>query len=362
MVFDFVDGAAEAETTARANRRALDSVAVVPDPLRDVTRRTTSVEIFGRTSRMPIIIGPTGMNSAYWPRGDIALARAAAKFGIPFVMSWGANVSMTEIREESAARQWFQINLPRGQELWKPILESVMSAGFEALEVTVDTPVPGRRLRDLHNELDLPMRWTMSKVAQMVRRPRWTYQMARQGTPEPVNVKAAYAIAARHVNGSELTSKMSNAAPTWEDLKRVRDIWRSPLIVKGLTNPREVGAAIDAGCDGIVVSNHGGRQLDGAVSTVAMLPEFAREARGRIALLIDSGFRCGTDVLKALALGATAVQIGRATVYGLAAGGQLGVERALEILHEELDTAMALSGVTSVAQARALETRNTAWN
>jgi (S)-mandelate dehydrogenase len=357
MVFDFVDGAAEAEETARANRSALDDVGIVPDPLRDVTERSTSVELFGRRSRMPIIIGPTGMNAAYWPRGDIALARAAAEFDIPFVMSWGANASMAEIREDRAAQHWFQINLPRGQELWKPILESVKSAGFEALEVTVDTPVPGRRLRDLHNQLALPMRWTPSKMAQLVRHPRWAYHMARQGTPEPANVKAAYTIAALHVSTSDLVSKLRNAAPTWDDLRHARDVWRGPLVIKGLTNPRDVSAAIDAGYDGIVVSNHGGRQLDGAVSTIAMLPEFVKEARGRIALLIDGGFRSGTDVLKALALGAAAVQIGRATVYGLAAGGQLGVERALEILLAQLDTAMALSGVTTIAQARALETR-----
>ena len=357
MVFDYVDGAAQSECTALANRQGLDQVALLPAPLRDVSQRTSEVTLFGRSSRLPIIIGPTGFNGALWPRGDIELARAAEAMGIPFVMSYGANVSMAELRSASGARQWFQLYVPRESQRCMELVKSVAEAGFEALQITVDTAIPGRRLRDVRNGFGLPLRWTPGKLAQVLARPGWALRMARHGMPTPVIIRDAFTGEAHHATPSALMAKQVNPAVTWETLKRVRDLWAGPLIVKGLCNPREVSAAIATGIDGIVISNHGGRQLDGEVSTIAMLPEFVAAAQGRLTLLIDSGFRSGTDVLKALALGATAVQIGRATLYGLAAAGQAGAERALSILATELDLGMGLCNVTNLAEAGVLETR-----
>jgi len=359
MLFDYIDGAALTESTARANRQDLDAVALVPSPLSDVSQRDCSVTLFGRKSSMPLIIGPTGFNSMVWPRGDIALARAASASGIPFVMSNGANASMAELRADADAdaRHWFQIYLPMDRDRWTPLIESARSAGFEALEVTVDTAVPGRRLRDLHNGYGLPMQWTLGKVGQMVARPRWLLGMVRQGMPKPVIMEDAFDGGARNATMSELMAKQINPSVTWEDLKRLRDLWRGPLIVKGLIDPTQIETAVSAGYDGVLLSNHGGRQLDGSVSTIAMLPECAQAANGRITLLIDSGFRTGTDILRALALGASAVQVGRATLFGLAAGGEGGVARALEILRLELDVGMALAGTARLDPLPAIQTR-----
>ncbi len=357
MVFDYIDGAAQTESTARANRRDLDAVALLPSPLSDVSQRDSSVTLFGRKASMPLIIGPTGFNSMCWPRGDLALARAASSAGVPFVMSNGANVSMDELHKDVGGRHWFQIYLPMDRDRWTPLIASAQSAGFEALEVTIDTAVPGRRLRDLHNGYGLPMRWTPGKIGQMVLRPRWLLGMARHGMPKPVIMEDAFDSGGRNATMSELMAKQVNPSVTWEDLKRLRDLWHGPLIVKGLIDPAQIETAVSAGYDGVLLSNHGGRQLDGSVSTIAMLPECAEAANGRITLLIDSGFRSGADILRALALGASAVQVGRATLFGLAAGGEAGVSRALEIMRLELDVAMALLGTARLDPLPAIQTR-----
>lgn len=357
MVFDFIDGGAQTESTVQANRRDLDAVRFVPAPLADVSRRDLSITLFGRTMAMPIIIGPTGFNAMFYPEGDLALARAASAADIPFVMSNGANVSMAALRADAAARHWFQIYLPMDRERWAPLVARASEAGFEALEVTIDTALPGRRLRDLRNGYGLPMRWTPGKMVQMAMHPRWLLGMARQGMPKPVIMEDAFGDGARNSTMSELMAKQINPSVTWEDLKRLRDLWKGRLIVKGLIDPAQVETAIAAGYDAILLSNHGGRQLDGSVSTIAMLPECAAAAGGRIPLLIDSGFRSGTDILRALALGASAVQIGRATLFGLSAGGQAGVARALDILRTELDLAMALVGTAALDDPSRIRTR-----
>jgi len=355
MVFDYVDGAAQSENTARLNRDALEALKILPGTLCDVSARSSVTNLFGRPMSLPLIVGPTGFNSVFWPRGDVALARAASKFGIPFVMSWGANVSLADIRADAPARHWFQFNPPLARERWGQILASVGDAGFEAVEITVDAPVPGRRVRDLRNEFGLPLRWTLGKVAQVAAHPRWGLRALRHGMPKPVVIEDAFADGTRNRTMSDLASKLINPSVTWDDLKNLRDLWRGPLIVKGLSNPHDVERSATFGFDAVVVSNHGGRQLDASVSTIEVLPACVAAAQGRIPVLIDSGFRSGTDVFKALTLGAAAVQIGRAALYGLAAGGQLGVERALSILAAELDVTMALTGVTSITQSRVIE-------
>lgn len=357
MVFDFIDGAAQTESTASANRHDLDAVQFLPSPMADVSARDTGITLFGRRMAMPLIIGPTGFNAMFWPAGDLALARAASRADIPFVMSNGANVSMAQLRADAAARHWFQLYLPMDRDRWAPIVHQAGEAEFEALEVTIDTALPGRRLRDLRNGYGLPMRWTPGKILQMVGRPRWLMGMARQGMPKPVIMEGAFSDGARNATMSQLMSKQINPSVTWEDLKRLRDIWKGKLIVKGLIDPAQIETAVGAGYDGVLLSNHGGRQLDGSVSAIAMLPECAAASGGRIPLLIDSGFRSGTDILRALALGASAVQVGRATLFGLAAGGEAGVAHALSILRTELDIAMALTGIADLRDPTTIKTR-----
>jgi (S)-mandelate dehydrogenase len=362
MIFDYLDGASGIESTARANRTALEQVRLVPSAPIDVANRTMRTRLFGRPAGMPVVIGPTGFNGMLWPQGDLALARAAARFDIPFVMSTGANVTMEALRRIGEGRHWFQIYLPLERQRWARLIEEARQRDFEVLEVTVDTPIAGRRLRDLRNEFGLPFNWSVAKTLACMAHPRWALRLLREGIPRPAVMEAAFVEDGAAPGAALVMQNQLNPSLCWDDLKRLRELWPRKLVVKGLTDPRQAAQALATGYDGIVVSNHGGRQLDGAVATIEMLPEFVREVGGRMTILIDGGFRSGTDILKALALGATAVQLGRATLYGLAAGGQAGVARALTILAKELDVGMALCGTPTPAQATQVLTRQTAVN
>lgn len=351
MVFDFIDGAAQTESTAHANRTALDRYRLLPTAPVDVAHRTAAVTLFGETLSMPVIIGPTGYAGAFWPKGDVALARAAGRAGIPFVVSNGANASLAEIANAAEGRVWLQHYLPVERARTLNLLADARAVGVEALEVTVDTAVPGRRGRDLTNGFTIPFSWSLDKVLDILIHPGWLLRALPHGAPRPglmdIDVESS-----RWETISDFMATQINPSVTWDDLKWLRDRWSGPLIVKGSLDPQQVAHALSAGFDGVIVSNHGGRQLDGAVATIDVLGEFVAAAEGKIPILIDSGFRSGTDVLRAMALGAGAVQIGRAALYGLAAGGEAGVERALSILHTELDIAMALTGLTRFSGAR----------
>jgi (S)-mandelate dehydrogenase len=356
MLFDYIDGAAQTESTAARNRAALDAVRLLGSAPADVGKRSTQIDLFGKRLAAPLIIGPTGYNAAFWPAGDILLARAAERRGVPFVMSNGANVTMEELGARVGGFRWMQLYLPVDRERWPPMVEAARVNGFDAIEITVDTAIPGRRGRDLRNDFGMPLRWTAAKLLDFSRHPAWAFRMFRGGMPKPAIMASAFKDGETYLTPSDLMKRQVNPTVTWDDIKRIRDLWDKPLIVKGLTDPRQGARAVDIGLDGIVISNHGGRQLDGAAATMDVLPEFVSEVGGKMALLIDSGFRSGTDILKALALGATAVQIGRATLYGLAAAGEAGVDRALDILVEELDIAMALCGISALSDATAMLT------
>lgn len=346
MVFDFLDGAAGGEATARDNRAAFEHWRLLPKALVDVSQRSLAVDLFGAPAAMPLIIGPTGLAAAYWPEGDCALARAAARHGIPFVMANGASAGMDEVARASTGRRWFQLYLPPQREAALPWLQMAEQQGFEALELTVDTAVPGRRLRDLRHGFALPFRWTPRKLLDVARKPRWALRMLRHGVPRArLSAGAAPPRAARSV--SETMSARLSATLSWDDLAWLRDRWRRPLIVKGLSDAAQAAPLRRLGVDGVVVSNHGGRQLDGGLATLDALPAFVAELGGHMPILIDGGFRSGADIVKALALGATAVQLGRATLYALATAGEAGVDHALALLRQELDTTLALCGARS---------------
>jgi (S)-mandelate dehydrogenase len=349
MVFDYADGGAQSESTMRENRAVFDRHRLLSLAPVDVHQRSAAITLFGATFKMPVIIGPTGYAGAFWPKGDLALARAAAKAGIPFVVSNGANSSLEDIAASSEGQKWLQVYIAHDREQTLALVRSAKAIGFRTLEVTVDTALPGRRLRDIRNGFSIPYRWNVRRVVDVLRHPGWMLRALPHGAPRPglMNLEKGKSWA----TVSDYVRSQINPSVDWGHLKWLRDHWDGQLIVKGLLDPERVPQVLAAGYDGIVISNHGGRQLDGAMSTLEMLPEFVAAAGGRIPVLVDSGFRTGTDILKALALGATAVQVGRATLYGLSAGGEAGVDRALEILRIELDLAMALTGLPRLADA-----------
>jgi (S)-mandelate dehydrogenase len=346
MVFEFVDGGAYREDTLRHNRDALDRVRLLASAPIDVAARSLRTTLFGKTYAMPLIIGPTGLASAVWPAGDVALARAAGKAGIPFVMSTAATCTLEQVAEATETK-WIQLYIFKDRSFSQRIMDKADALGFDALQITVDSAAVGRRLRDVRNGFSLPFNWTPAKVLSLLRHPAWTLRMARAGSPQ-LKVMAAELGLEKTETISQLMQSQLDPSVSWDDIARFRDRWKKPLIIKGILDPQHVKRAVEIGVDGLVISNHGGRQLDGAASTIDVLPEFVSEAAGRLSLLIDSGFRSGTDIGRALALGASSVQVGRATLYALAAGGEDAVAHALAVFKQELDVVQALTGARRV--------------
>ncbi|NKJ36583.1 alpha-hydroxy acid oxidase [Rhizobium sp. SG570] len=348
MVFDFFDGGAGSELTLLENRAALDRIRLVGSAPVDVSLRSAAITLFGKPLAMPVIIGPTGLAGAAWPAGDQALARAAGRAGIPFVMSSAASATMEAVAAASEGRKWFQLYLFRDRDVSLRLLKHAEALGFEAVEITVDNAIPGRRLRDARNGFSLPFHWTPRKLLSLLAHPAWALRMARAGAPR-LEVMAAEFDLKSAGTIAEVMEQQLDPSVSWDDIAFIRDRWKGPLILKGLLNPQQGIRAAELGLDGIVVSNHGGRQLDGAVASIDILPEFVSAVGRKLAILVDSGFRSGTDVAKALALGATAVQIGRATLYALATGGEEAVFQALGIIAAELDVAQAMTGAPAIA-------------
>ncbi|WP_141340664.1 alpha-hydroxy acid oxidase [Bradyrhizobium sp. USDA 3458] len=347
MIFDFYDGGADGENTLAGNRAALDAKRLLGSAPIDVGRRSQEVKLFGKSFAMPLIIGPTGLAAAAWPDGDIALARAAGRAGIPFVMSTAGTCTQDDVASAGDGSKWMQLYIFKDRAFSARIVDKAEALGFEAIEVTVDNAVAGKRLRDERNGFSLPFRWTPAKLAGLLVHPGWSMRMARAGAPqlkvmgEGLGLEKTDTIAA-------LMQSQFDASISWDDIARLRDRWKKPLIVKGLLDPSHVSKALSVGVDGLVISNHGGRQLDGAVASIDVLPDFVAAAGGRLTLLIDSGFRTGSDIARALALGADAVQVGRATLHALAVGGEETVFHALGLLKAELDVAQALMGVARI--------------
>jgi (S)-mandelate dehydrogenase len=362
MVFDYIDGAAGDEGTARRNRSAIERLLLQPDILVDLSVRDTGTMLFGQRIALPIVIGPTGMNGAYWAEGDLCLARAAKAADIPFVMSTAATVTLSGLTKAAGPLRWFQLYMLRDRGLAQALLEHVHQAGFDVLQLTVDTALTGRRNRDIRNGFTLPFRWSPAKLLDTARHPRWAWQMLRSGSP---TLKFFTEMVGQPPSGPTITEVMQrqiNDAFTWRDLEWLRGVWPGKLVLKGVCDAAHVHRACANGIDGVVVSNHGGRQLDGASSTIEQLPAVVDAAAGRLVVLVDSGFRSGTDIAKAIALGADAVQLGRSTLYGLAAGGEAGVRHALRILGDEFDRSMGLCGATSVAGLRGRISTQTAFS
>lgn len=351
VMFDYVDGGAFEEATLNANRTDLQRLALKQKVLRDVSALDTSTTLFGQKMEMPLILAPIGFAGMMARRAEAQAARAAEKAGIPFTLSTVGICPIEEVRRATAKPFWFQLYMMRDRGVVREIIARAAAANCGALVFTVDLPVLGTRYRDIRNGFGVQLSSTskLRMAWNFARHPAWIYDVGVKGRPLTFGnlngvVKDATSLGALLA----WTTRALDPSVTWKDLEWVRGLWKGPLIIKGVLDADDAREAVASGAEGIVVSNHGGRQLDAARSSIAVLPSIAEAVGSKITVLMDGGIRSGQDVTRALALGAKACMIGRAWVYGVAARGEAGVTGVLETIKRELRTSMALIGKTRV--------------
>jgi (S)-mandelate dehydrogenase len=347
-IYDFFDGAAEDELALGRNRQAWQAITLAPKVLVDVQKVAVATEIVSGQSALPLVIAPTGGVGFGRHGGDIAIAKAASAMGIPYTLSTSATASIEQIAECAPGRLWFQAYILRDKVLLAELIERAKVAGYEGLMITVDLPVGGKRERDLDNQLSFPIKFTPKNLLGFASKPFWAWRMLQRGTPQMENLKALDRPAEVEKKSVSSVGRHYDSSFNWDDLQKLRDAWPRKLIIKGVMRPEDADRLVTLGADALVVSNHGGRQLDCAPATCDALPAIVAAANGRIPVLVDGGIRRGVDIVKARALGAQAVLVGRATLFGALAAGEPGAVRALEILRDELIRSMQLCGVTSV--------------
>ena len=351
-VFEFMDRGTEDEVSLRNNRAVFDRMRFRTRTFVDVSKRNQDTTIFGVRHKMPLVIAPTGTAGLLWYEGELALARAARAAGIPFTLATGSMTAMERVADEAGGDLWFQLYLWPDRSFSHELVERAKAAGYKALFVTVDGVSAGNREYNIRNGFTIPFTFSTRNVVDMVTHPRWLLgvmlrYLVTTGMPMYANYPAA--AKAKLTAGPIGRSSLRTDAINWGDLDALRKIWPHKLIVKGILDAQDAATAVDHGAEGICVSNHGGRNLDGVVSPIEVLPEIVDAVGKRATVFADSGFRRGTDVVKALALGAHAVMIGRSTLYGVAAGGEAGAARALEIYREEISRVLALLGCCGIA-------------
>jgi L-lactate dehydrogenase (cytochrome) len=351
LMFDYVDGGAFEEATLAANRRDLQGIALKQKVMRDVSTLDTSMSLFGQDLSLPIVLAPVGFAGMMARRAEVQAARAAEKAGVPFTLSTVGICPIEEVRRATRQPFWFQLYMMRDRGVVKEIISRAQDAGCGALVFTVDLPVLGTRYRDIRNGMgvQLPLVSRLRMAANFLSKPGWLVDVALRGRPLTFG-NLAGVVKDAHSLGALLqwTTTALDPSVTWKDLEWVRSVWKGPLILKGVLDPDDAREAVATGADGIVVSNHGGRQLDAARSTISVLPHIADAVGDRTTVLMDGGIRSGQDVTRALALGARACLVGRAWVYGAAAQGEAGVTAVLETMKRELRTSMALVGASRV--------------
>jgi L-lactate dehydrogenase (cytochrome) len=344
-VFDYTDGAAGAEISLRRSREAFERVEFRPSVLRDVSVVDTTTTILGAPSSLPLVFAPTGFTRLMHTEGEPAVARVAERVGIPYGLSTMGTTSVEALAAAApGARKWFQLYLWRDREASAGVVERAKAAGYEALVLTVDTPVAGPRLRDVRNGFSIPPALTLRTVANAAVHPRWWVDLL---TTPPLEFAS---LSSWGGTVAELVDRVFEPAATLEDVGGLREAWPGKLVVKGVQNDDDARAVVDAGADAVVVSNHGGRQLDRAPTPLEQLPSVVRAVGERAEVYVDGGILDGADVVAAVAMGARACLVGRAYLYGLMAGGERGVQRAADILAVEITRTLQLLGVASVAE------------
>ncbi len=351
-IFDFIDGGAEDEDTVRQNESAFQAWDVLPQPLNGAAQRDISTSLFGQPLRSPLLIGPTGLAGLFWPQGEIASAKAAAAQGTVYCLSHGSVCTMEQLAQSHEGLKWMQVFIYKDRAFTRELATRAQDSGYDALVLTIDNQMIGKRERDLVNGFTIPPRFDLAQMLAFAQKPAWWWSMRHElakitfgnyvqsNTPESVA-----ALAARM--GALLDPGMS-----WQDVDMLRDHWKGRLILKGVLHPQEASEALQHGIDAIIVSNHGGRQLNGAMASVRALPAIVQAVNGAVPVLLDGGVRRGSDVFKALALGATAVLLGRPHLWGLSVAGQEGVEWVLDLLNVELDRVMGLAGAKDLQAIR----------
>lgn len=350
-VFDFSDGGAEDEQTLRRNQAAFGDYDLVPEPLRGAAERDLSTELFGRRLSMPVMVGPTGLAGLFWPDGERCAMRAAAAAGTAYCLSHGSVCTLEQLAEAAGpANRWMQVFIYRDRGFTRELAERAAAARYDALVLTIDNQLMGNRERDIRNGFVIPPRLGIAEMAAMAYKWRWLWRMKGELPRLTMGnyVKPGDSTGIREIAG-QLGARL-DPGMSWKDVDALRAIWRGPLVLKGVLSPAEAREAAERGVDGVIVSNHGGRQLDGAIASLDALPRIVEAVGGRIPVLLDGGVRRGADVVKALALGAAACLIARPQLWGLAMGGEAGVAHVLEIFRREIDRTMGLCGVTRVAE------------
>ena len=350
FLFHYLDGGAGAEQTLRANVDDLQTVKLRQRVLRGAEQLDLGVDLFGERYGLPIALAPIGLAGMYARRGEVQAVRAACRANIPFIQSTVSVCPLAEVAAQASHPIWFQLYVLKDRAFMRDVMRRAWELGARRLVFTVDMPVPGARYRDAHSGMSGPY-GPLRRVLQAMRHPRWAFDVGVFGRPHDLGNISAYR---GHATGlaDYIGWLGANFDPeiAWRDLQWIRDEWKGQMIIKGILDADDARDALAFGADGLVVSNHGGRQLDGAMSTAQALPAIAEAVKGRMTILADGGVRTGTDVFRMLALGADSVLIGRAFVYALATGGQAGVEKLLAIMEKDLRTNMVLTGVKSVAE------------
>jgi (S)-mandelate dehydrogenase len=351
FALEYLEAGAEDEATMARERTAYAEWRFTPRMLVDVSHRTLETTLFGRTMPMPLIVAPTGLNGVFWPHADAALAEAAAKACIPFVQSTMSNDRMGRVAEVPGLRHWWQLYVFGGEDVWRTLIRHADDCGCEALVVTLNAQIFGNRAWESRTRADRK-RLSAASVVDAAFHPRWLFStILRHGMPVFENAIDFIPEDSRGFFESAfwIRDAMSKSL-AWDTIAKIRETWRKPLILKGILNLSDVERAVGAGVDGIVLSSHGGRQLDWTVAGLDLLPEARRTAGDKLTIMVSGGVRRGTDVLKAMALGADAVMVGRAPLYGVAAAGAAGVSRALDILRTETARSLGLLGASGLSE------------
>jgi len=348
LAFDYLEGGAEDGVAMARNTSTYARLEFQPDVLVDVSECRLQTQVLGATAAMPAIVGPTGLNGLFWPEADIHLARAAHQAGLPFVLSTASTSLLEDVRAATAGELWLQLYVQRDHRIAEHLMRRAWENGYTVLFLTVDVPVHGNRDHDKRNGFQLPLRPSLRLLLDLLTHPRWCWHMLRAGSPQLKNLAVSAQVRENITEQSAVLSRQMDLALTWDDIAWLRRVWRGRIVVKGIQGLADARRAQTHGVDGIVLSNHGGRQLESTSCPLEILPKVVQELGQSMEILVDGGVRRGSDVAKAVALGARAVLLGRAPLYGLAARGPVGVDEVLGILRTELEITLRLLGRSDI--------------